>query len=64
MWTLRTAAVSAVPAGEITGLQILRYIYSNNFNELNPIFIIALRLMVAVPVSSNWREKFLTPKAY
>ncbi len=43
MWMLRTlshevpAAVSAVPVGEITGLQILSYNHSNNLNEPYPI---------------------------
>lgn len=46
-----SAAVSAVPAKETTGLQILSYIYSNNLVELYPNLTIALRLMLTVPVT-------------
>ncbi len=59
-----SAAVSAEPAKEITGLQILSYIHSNNLVELYPKFSIALWLMVTVPGTSKWREKFLTPRAH
>ncbi len=44
-----SAAVSAVPSGEITGLRILGYIYSSIFNGLYPILSTAVRLMVTVP---------------
>ncbi|KAL7372201.1 hypothetical protein ABVT39_012000 [Epinephelus coioides] len=46
-----TAAVTAVPAQETTGLQILSYIYSTNVVELYPNLSIALRLMVTVSVT-------------
>ncbi len=55
-------AVNDVPVGE--GLQIYSYIHSNNLAERDPILIIALRLMVTVPVTSNWREKCLIREAF
>ncbi|XP_051953036.1 uncharacterized protein LOC127622912 [Xyrauchen texanus] len=46
-----STAVTAVPAKETTGLQILSYIYRNNLVELYPNLSIALRLMMTVPVT-------------
>uniref|UniRef100_A0A8C9Y5M1 HAT C-terminal dimerisation domain-containing protein n=1 Tax=Sander lucioperca TaxID=283035 RepID=A0A8C9Y5M1_SANLU len=46
-----SAAVTAAPAKETAGLQILSYIYRNNLVELYPNLSIALRLMTTVPVT-------------
>ena len=46
-----SAAITAVPAKETTGLQILSYIYRNSLVELYPNLSIALRLMMIVPVT-------------
>ncbi|XP_028430102.1 uncharacterized protein LOC114553129 [Perca flavescens] len=46
-----SAAVTAVPAKETTGLKILSYIYRNRLVELYPNLSIALRLMMTVPVT-------------
>ncbi len=48
-----SAAVSAVPAGEITGLRILSYIYDNNLVQLYSNLTVVLRPMVTVPVTSK-----------
>ncbi len=58
-----SAAVSAMPVGEITGLQIHSYIYSHHLDELFPKRTLALRLMLT-PVTSNWRQKLLIYKSY
>ncbi|XP_072895204.1 uncharacterized protein [Hemitrygon akajei] len=55
-----SAAVSAVPAKEITGLQILSYNYSNNLVELHSNLTIALRLMLTVPVTVASGERSLS----
>ncbi len=59
-----SAAVSAEPAKEITGLQILSYIHSNNLVELSQ----PQHCFVADGDGNcdcrNWIEEFLTAKAY
>ena len=45
-----SAAVTAVPVQENTGLQMLSYIYTNNLLDLYPNLSIALQLMLTVPV--------------